>query len=84
MALAPTKPSSPPSPYPCSSYPPVALEIGKLIQVLGTPFTGYGLEFRRNYDLSNITERYGMHLLEEMDDKYVNIEKQGDGEMKEG
>jgi hypothetical protein len=27
--------------------------VGKLIQVLGTPFTGYGLEFKRNYNLAS-------------------------------
>ena len=45
--------------------------IGRLIQVLGTPFTGYGLEFRRSYNLSTITERFEKVLLGEVDEKLV-------------
>jgi hypothetical protein len=32
--------------------------IGMLIQVLGTPFTVYGLEFRRNYNISTVAETF--------------------------
>jgi hypothetical protein len=44
---------------------------GTLIQVLGTPFTGYGLEFKRNYDTSIITERFSQHLLGEINNEFV-------------
>ncbi|KAF4633776.1 hypothetical protein G7Y89_g4339 [Cudoniella acicularis] len=46
-------------------------EKGKLIQVVGTPFTGFGLEFRRNYDLTILIEKYQLHLLGEMEDRHV-------------
>lgn len=49
----------------------VDTSIGKLIQVLGTPFTGYGLEFRRNYNISTIAETFEKVLLGEVDEKWT-------------
>jgi hypothetical protein len=49
----------------------VDTSIGKLIQVLGTPFTGYGLEFRRNYNISTIAETFEKVLLGEVDEKWI-------------
>lgn len=43
--------------------------IVKMIQVLGTPFTGYGLEFKRNYNISTIAETFEKVLLGEVDEK---------------
>jgi hypothetical protein len=51
------------------------LSAGKLIQVLGTPFTGYELEFKRNYNLSTITEKFEKVLLGEVDEKWVEVEE---------
>jgi hypothetical protein len=45
--------------------------IGKLIQVLGTPFTGYGLEFRRNYNISTIAETFEKVLLGGLGEKWI-------------
>jgi len=58
--------------------------IGKLIQVLGTPFTGYGLEFKRNYNLSTITEKFDKVLLGEVDEKWVEAEDDQAGDGKAG
>jgi hypothetical protein len=44
---------------------------GTLIQVLGTPFTGYALEFKRNYDTLTIRERFSQYLLGEFDPESV-------------
>ena len=49
----------------------VDTSIGKLIQVLGTPFIGYGLEFRRNYNISTIAETFKKVLLGEVDEKWI-------------
>ncbi|PMD21764.1 hypothetical protein NA56DRAFT_703411 [Hyaloscypha hepaticicola] len=49
----------------------VDTSIGKLIQVLGTPFTGYGLKFRRNYNISTIAETFEQVLLGEVDEKWT-------------
>jgi hypothetical protein len=49
----------------------VETSIGKLIQVLGTPFTGYGLEFRRNYNISTIAETFEKPLLGEVDKNWI-------------
>jgi hypothetical protein len=55
--------------------------VGKLIQVLGTPFTGYGLEFKRNYNLALITEKLEKVFLGEMAEKWIQAEgdEAGDG-----
>jgi Family of unknown function (DUF6540) len=53
---------------------PTKPTVGKLIQVLGTPFTGYGLEFKRNYNLSAITEKFEKVLLGEVDENWVENE----------
>jgi hypothetical protein len=45
------------------------ISIGELIQVLGTPFTGYRLEFRRNYNISTIAETFEKVLLGTVDEK---------------
>jgi hypothetical protein len=45
--------------------------IGMLIQVLGTPFTGYGLEFRCNYNISTVAETFEKVLLGEVDEKWI-------------
>ncbi|KAE9364649.1 hypothetical protein N431DRAFT_474234 [Stipitochalara longipes BDJ] len=55
--------------------------VGRLIQVLGTPFTGYGLEFKRNYNISTITEKFDKVLLGEVDQKWVQV---GDDETRDG
>ena len=47
--------------------------IGMLIQVLGTPFTGYRLEFRRNYNISTVAETFEKALLGEADEKWIEI-----------
>ncbi len=44
---------------------------GKLIQVLGTPFTGYGLEFKRNYSLDVLRENFQSYELGEVVDVFV-------------
>jgi hypothetical protein len=49
----------------------VDTSIGKLIQVLGTPFTGYVLEFWRNYNMSTIAETFEKVLLGEVDEKWI-------------
>ncbi|KAH6665751.1 hypothetical protein B0J14DRAFT_605808 [Halenospora varia] len=51
---------------------------GKLIQVLGTPFTGYGLEFKRNYDLDTIAEKFQKYSLGDVEDGFVE-DVVGDG-----
>jgi hypothetical protein len=55
--------------------------VGKLIQVLGTPFTGYGLEFKRNYNISLITEKLEKLSLGEVAEKWVQADddEAGDG-----
>ncbi|CAG8960237.1 hypothetical protein HYFRA_00012756 [Hymenoscyphus fraxineus] len=53
-------------------------ENGTLIQVLGTPFTGYGLEFKRNYDLSAVREKFNKNLLGQVDEKLVVFNTVGD------
>ncbi|PMD52752.1 uncharacterized protein K444DRAFT_572203 [Hyaloscypha bicolor E] len=55
--------------------------VGKLIQVLGTPFTGYGLEFKRNYNLTLITEKLEKVFLGEVAEKWVQADddEAGDG-----
>jgi hypothetical protein len=55
--------------------------LGRLIQVLGTPFTGYGLEFKRNYNISTITEKFERVLLGEVNEKWVRL---GDDEAEDG
>jgi hypothetical protein len=42
-----------------------------MIQVLGTPFTGYGLEFTRNHNLALVREKYEKYLLGDIDDRFV-------------
>ena len=51
---------------------------GTLIQVLGTPFTGYGLEFKRGYKLDDVKEKFRSFLLGDVEGKYV-----GDGDEEE-
>jgi hypothetical protein len=48
---------------------------GTLIQVLGTPFTGYGLEFKRGCNLEDVKEKFQKFFVGEVAGKYV-----GDGE----
>lgn len=50
---------------------------GTLIQVLGTPFTGYGLEFKQGYKLNDVKENFSTFVLGEVDGKHVG---EGDGE----
>ncbi|TVY34111.1 hypothetical protein LOCC1_G007789 [Lachnellula occidentalis] len=50
---------------------------GTLIQVLGTPFTGYGLEFKRGYKLDEVKEKFSTFVLGEVEGKHVG---EGDGE----
>ncbi|TVY16349.1 hypothetical protein LARI1_G005348, partial [Lachnellula arida] len=50
---------------------------GTLIQVLGTPFTGYGLEFKRGYKLDDVKEKFSAFLLGEVEGRFVG---EGDGE----
>jgi hypothetical protein len=49
--------------------------VGTLIQVLGTPFTGYGLEFKRNYNTSTISEKFTQRLLGEIDLEFAAHEE---------
>ena len=49
----------------------VNTSLGKLIQVLGTPFTGYGLGFGRNYNMSTIAETFEKVLLGEVSEKWI-------------
>ncbi|TVY64166.1 hypothetical protein LSUE1_G008407 [Lachnellula suecica] len=44
---------------------------GTLIQVLGTPFTGYGLEFKRGYDLESVREKFQKHVLGDIEERWV-------------
>jgi hypothetical protein len=53
--------------------------VSKLIQVLRTPFTRYELEFKRNYNLSAIAEKFEKVLLGKVDEKWVEIEEEGGG-----
>jgi hypothetical protein len=55
--------------------------VGKLIQVLGTPFTGYGLEFKRNYNISLTTEKLEKVFLGEVAEKWIQADddEAGDG-----
>lgn len=53
--------------------PQVGSEVkGTVIQVTGTPFTGYGLEFKRNYDLSTEERAFRKLPLAMVDEKYIN------------
>lgn len=44
---------------------------GKVIHVVGSPFTGYGLEFRRNYDLTENGRHWRQFHLATVDDEHV-------------
>lgn len=54
-------------------------DFGKVIHVTGTPFTGYGLEFKRNYDLSETGRAWRKYALATLDEKYVETSVHGDG-----
>lgn len=57
--------------------------IGKVIHVTGTPFTGYGLEFKRNYDLASTGRGWKKYLLAVIDDRHVSVtEASGDDDGK--
>ncbi|KAK2753171.1 hypothetical protein FQN54_007997 [Arachnomyces sp. PD_36] len=45
--------------------------VGKRIHVIGSPFTGYKLEFKRNYDLEKTGRPNRKTLLATVDDEYV-------------
>lgn len=52
--------------------------IGKVIHAVGTPFTGFGVEFKRNYDYATTGRRVeAMPLGEVSDDDVVDV--RGDG-----
>ncbi|CAG8978534.1 hypothetical protein HYALB_00012265 [Hymenoscyphus albidus] len=53
-------------------------ENGTLIQLLSTPFTGYGLEFKRHYALSAVRKKFNKHLLGQVDGKWVVLNTVGD------
>ena len=55
---------------------------GKIIHAVGTPFTGYGLVFKRNYDLDTEDRRYSIIPLCEISDEYV-LDTPGDGKLSE-
>lgn len=52
--------------------------VGKRIHVVGSAFTGYKLEFKRNYDLDKTGRPNEKTLLATVDDKYVR-DTEGDG-----
>ena len=52
--------------------------VGNAIHVTGTPFTGHGLEFKRNYDLATRGRKHRLHLLAEVDEEFVQ-DIPGDG-----
>jgi hypothetical protein len=54
--------------------------LGTLIQVLGTLFTGYSLEFKRNYNTSAISEKFTQHLLGQINHEYVANEEDDEDE----
>jgi hypothetical protein len=53
-------------------------DVGKIIHVVGTPFSGFGLEFKRNYKLDKTKRKFRRISLGEVDDKYVK-DVEGDG-----
>lgn len=52
--------------------------VGKRNHVIGSPFTGYMLEFKRNYDLDETGRPSEKTLLATVDDCYVQ-DAEGDG-----
>lgn len=54
--------------------------IGKVIQAVGTPYTGYGLEFKRNYDLDQETRKFQKIFIADVADDQVG-DKLGDSKV---
>ncbi|WEW58120.1 hypothetical protein PRK78_003587 [Emydomyces testavorans] len=71
-------PHNPTSAQPDPNLPPNPTPIGKVIHVTGTPFTGFGLEFKRNYNLASTGRGWKKYLLAIIDDKHVNIKRAND------
>ncbi|KAL1879546.1 hypothetical protein Plec18167_004003 [Paecilomyces lecythidis] len=44
---------------------------GKIIHVISSPFTGYGLEIKRNYDLSRTSRKYTKMVLGQVDNSHI-------------
>ncbi|KAF2494217.1 hypothetical protein BU16DRAFT_528356 [Lophium mytilinum] len=44
---------------------------GKVIEVVGTPYTGYGLQFKRNYSIDTETRRHQLLQIGEVDAEHV-------------
>jgi hypothetical protein len=51
---------------------------GKVIHVTGSPFTGFGLEFKRNYDLDKTKRSYVITVLATVHDEHIT-DVPGDG-----
>lgn len=53
---------------------------GKVINVTGSPFTGFGLEFKRNYDLEKTRRSYELTALATVQDEHI-VDVPGDGKV---
>ncbi|EEP76269.1 predicted protein [Uncinocarpus reesii 1704] len=60
-------------PQPTQETEDAVHHIGKVIHVTGTPFTGYGREFKRNYHLASTGRGWKKYPLAVVDDKHVSI-----------
>src|SRR6266480_6414785 len=56
---------------------------GTVIHVVGTPFTGYGLEFKRNYDVIETSRKYYQLPLAMADGKHVQDYQGGTAQSKD-
>ncbi|KAF2468132.1 uncharacterized protein BDR25DRAFT_57925 [Lindgomyces ingoldianus] len=56
--------------------------IGKTFDAVGTPFSGYGLRFRRNYNLDDEPRKFELVPIVDVEDNLV-VDTPGDGMMSE-
>ena len=56
--------------------------IGKAFDAVGTPFTGYGLRFRRNYNLDDEPRKFTLVSIVDVDESLV-VDTPGDGKPSE-
>lgn len=65
-------------------YVPSATDsrIGKTFDAIGTPFTGYSIRFRRNYELDGEPRKFSEVLIADVDDALV-LDTPGDGKPSE-
>ncbi|KAF2787172.1 hypothetical protein K505DRAFT_329848 [Melanomma pulvis-pyrius CBS 109.77] len=56
--------------------------IGKTFDAVGTPFTGYSLRFRRNYNLDDEPRKFTLVAIADVEDSLVE-DTQGDGKVSE-